>query len=117
MSKTLFKKNLLRMNINFEGYTKEQVIQALWSNTQYSGLGTLRAKEGTVTEKEIQEALKVYGDKIEFLKGKPLFIELHMFPMIDSLLYDKYNKKFNGQKYFTMLDVKERMKQKMHLLI
>lgn len=105
------------MNINFEGFTKVQVIEALWSNTQYSGLGILRAKEGTVKEYEIQEALKIYGDKIEFLKGKPLFVDLQLFPMINSLLYDKYNKKFHVEKYFTMLDVKEIMKQRLHLLI
>lgn len=105
------------MNINFEGFTKVQVIEALWSNTQYCGLGNLRAKEGSVTNDEIQEALKTYGDKIDFLKGKPLFVDLHLFPMINSSLYDKYNKKIYAEKYFTMLDVKERMKQKLHLLI
>jgi hypothetical protein len=81
--------------INFSGFTKEQVIKALFNSTQHMGLGRLHNDKKELTQEDILNELHTYIDhgklnqSIDYLKGKPLKINLTKFPFIPSGGYDR----------------------------
>ena len=82
--------------VDFSGFTKEQVIKALFNSTEHMGLGRFANDQKELTQKDILEELRTninYDGKIQqsidYLKGKPLKINLTKFPFINSGRYDR----------------------------
>lgn len=81
--------------VNFSGFTKEQVIKALFNSTQHLGLGFLLNDQEELILDDILSDLdtwiyqgKIKSQEIDYLKGKPLKINLIRFPFIFSGDYD-----------------------------
>ena len=78
--------------VDFSGFTKEKVIKALFNSTQHMGLGRLHNDQKELTQEDILNELNTYIDQgkliqsIDYLKGKPLKINLTKFPFINSYL-------------------------------
>jgi hypothetical protein len=82
--------------VDFSGFTKEQVVKALFNSTRHIGLGRLHNDKKELTQEDILNELRTninYDGKIEqyidYLKGKPLKINLTKFPFINSGGYDR----------------------------
>lgn len=72
--------------IDFSGFTKVQVITALYNSTTRMGLGRL-VNDQTLTEQDILDAL--HQGCIDYLKGRPLKVNLNKFPLVSSAGYDQ----------------------------
>jgi len=81
--------------VDFSGFTKEKVIKALFNSTQHMGLGRLHNDQKELTQEDILNELNTYIDQgkliqsIDYLKGKPLKINLTKFPFINSGGYNR----------------------------
>lgn len=106
--------------IDFTGCSKEEVIEALWNGTKHLGFGNLHNTQTKLSEDEIKCAISI--NSIDYLKGKPLKINLKHFPFIQNATYDRdsimsmkdiaYNLKNNRKLTFT----KEPLKKKGDLI-
>tara|TARA_B100000242_G_C43002134_1_gene465567 strand:- start:336 stop:1262 length:927 start_codon:yes stop_codon:yes gene_type:complete len=72
--------------VDFSGFTEVQVITALYNSTTRMGLGRL-VNDQTLTEQDILDEL--HDGCIDYLKGRPLKVNLKKFPLVSSAGYDR----------------------------
>ena len=87
------------------GFTKEEVITALYNSAEHVGLGVLSDDGNPLSKQDILDALQ--DNSIDYLKGKPLKIDLENFPYVLSKGYDTDSP-------IKMKDVLRKMKRKNH---
>ena len=73
--------------VDFSGFTKKQVITALYNSAEHRGLGRLSNDQIPLSEQDILDGL--HNDWIDYLKGKPLKLKLKKFPFVLSREYDR----------------------------
>jgi hypothetical protein len=96
--------------VDFTGFTKVEVVKALWNSRKYikGSLGEIHNNDG----KPLPDYLitnNLLGDKIDYIKGKPLKISFQYFPYIKCSKYDNY--KDDNWEQTTMKDVLIKLKQ------